>query len=461
MPAAKAPTVRVRDVRAFDRKVPTRMPFRFGTVTLRELRVVYLRVRLEVAGRTCEGIGASASSPAWCDKDPERSFADKERNLLRAVGIALAAYRDAAADTAWSLHRSLEPDIQSECAAHGIAALPASFGAALLDSAIVDGLCRHHEVNLHTALRGDLFGLGALPLPDRPSTRLAIRHTVGLGDPLADGDLEARLDDGLPETLEEIVREYGVRWFKVKIAGDVEHNLARLRRIAEVLQRVAPEHRLVLDGNESFADMAAFAGFVDALLGDSALSALRSRLLWFEQPVARDAALEPGVAADLRRVTGFRPVVLDESDGSDEVAARALELGYGGVSAKNCKGVFRTLHNHRLLAEQKPPGILAAEDLTNPCGFPLHQDTAVVAALGLPHAERNGHHYTRGLAHLTEREQEAALREFPSLYERAGGGLARLCIKGGAIDVRELVASGYGTQSPPDEAALTPLELPA
>ena len=34
----------------------------------------------------------------------------------------------------------------------------------------------------------------------------------------------------------------------------------------------------------------------------------------------------------------------------------------------------------------------------------LHQDLAHVAALGIGHVERNGHHYVRGLAHVANKE---------------------------------------------------------
>ena len=40
---------------------------------------------------------------------------------------------------------------------------------------------------------------------------------------------------------------------------------------------------------------------------------------------------------------------------------------------------------------------LSAEDLTNIPVVGLHQDLTHVAALGISHVERNGHHYVRGL----------------------------------------------------------------
>ena len=60
---------------------------------------------------------------------------------------------------------------------------------------------------------------------------------------------------------------------------------------------------------------------------------------------------------------------------------------------------------------------MSAEDLTSMPMVALQQDFAVIRALGLEHAERNGHHFFYGLTHLTDSEQLAASRHHPELYE--------------------------------------------
>jgi len=84
----------------------------------------------------------------------------------------------------------------------------------------------------------------------------------------------------------------------------------------------------------------------------------------------------------------------------------------------------------------------------------------VIAALGIEHAERNGHHYVRGLDFLTPGEQEVALREFPALYERTPQGLLRLAIRGGLIETGDLCAKAYGSPPEFDFDDLSPLVLP-
>jgi hypothetical protein len=144
-------------------------------------------------------------------------------------------------------------------------------------------------------------------------------------------------------------------------------------------------------------------------------------------------------------------VIIDEADCAVEALPRALELGYRGISVKNCKGVFRAMAS-RGLCEATDGAFQSAEDLTNLPAVALQQDLATVAALGLPHVERNGHHYFRGLDHLPESEIEYALQEHPELYTSDGGG-ARLDIESGALRLDSLERPGYGSVGDPDLGA--------
>lgn len=444
------------------------MPFCFGRITLTDVTVLYVRTRIETPeGRSAWGIGSSIASPLWFDKDPERSAADKMRNLMLSVRLAADAYTVAAPQAARPLHRSASDAAAARARALGINPLTASFGVAVLDAAVIDALCRLTGCTFHTGLREDLFGLGrdfARFVPKQPLSHLHVRHTVGLADPLRRSDVAAPLNDGLPETLEEVIESYGVSWFKIKITSDLEQTHERLARIGELLEEHALDYRITLDGNEHFVTGDVLERFVRETAASTQLRSLWRRTLFIEQPLERDAALAEGVAAPLARVAEAKPVVIDESDGTDDTLERALALGYAGVSAKNGKGVFRTLHNHGVIQERNSRGattaFVTAEDLTNVPVFALHQDTCLVAALGLPHVERNGHHYVRGLEFLAAGERETALAEFPSLYRRGPDGLSRLHIENGRIDVSEINRHGYGTCTPPDPEALEAFELP-
>jgi len=455
----------------YRRVVRTRFPFRFGKSSMTEMPVVTVRATWRGAdGKAFEGVSASGIPPLWFDKRDGKTAVDNERDLYRSTRAAIEAYQAAGRGTAWDLHAAVTEPVRAALVAAGQAPLAAGFGPALLEAALVDGLCRAHGLPFGVALRRDALGVPQDVLAAVPAASLdfvALRHTVGLADALTADDLPSPYGDGLPETLEQVIATYRPRYFKVKMNGDVAETMPRLERIAALLD-AAPSLRstgyaVTLDGNEQFADMAAFADFLDQVRAAPALAAFLDKVLWIEQPVRRDASLDKAAAADLRRVTTWRPVILDESDGEGDALERGLALGYGGVSSKTCKGLFRSLsHAARLARENgKPeragraPLILSCEDLTTVPVLPLQQDLCLAAALGLTHAERNGHHYILPSGFLSAVECRDALDEAPSLYETSGpDGAVRVRIAGGGFDLREIIAAkGFGSACTPDWSA--------
>ena len=151
----------------------------------------------------------------------------------------------------------------------------------------------------------------------------------------------------------------------------------------------------------------------------------------------------PETAAGVARLAERAPVIIDEADADLSAYPRARALGYGGVSMKACKGVFRALLA-RARIDADGEGVQSAEDLTNLPILPLHQDLAMVSALGLPHVERNGHHYFLGQAHLSEEERERLQAAHGSLYSPAG----KLRIEDGRLDLSSLAVPGFGYAGP-------------
>jgi L-alanine-DL-glutamate epimerase-like enolase superfamily enzyme len=461
-----APLVRLRDIRLYRRLGRTRFPFRFGKASMTEMPLVYVRARWELQdGSVFEGVSASGIPPLWFDKRDGKTAADNEVDLLASLRAASAAYKAAGADTAWGLHKAVTEPVRDALVARGQAPLAAGFGPALLEAALVDGLCRQLGISFAESLRGAL----GLPedilraLPARPLDRVAFRHTVGLADPLTGADVAAPLNDGLPETLEQVLATYRPAYLKVKINGDPAESRARLHGIAAVVKAAGIEYAVTLDGNEQFGTMEAFADFLDGVRADAGLAEFLEHTLWIEQPVRRDQALDPACAAAIGRVTAFRPVILDESDGEADALERGLALGYGGVSSKTCKGLFRSLGHLATLAKARAAGrenlIFSCEDLTTVPVHPLQQDLCLAAALGLAHAERNGHHYLRPSGFLTEAECRAALDAHPALYETTAAGELRVRItphaNGGGFDLRDVNnARGLGTELMPEWDAL-------
>jgi hypothetical protein len=464
------------------RNLRTRLPFRYGAVTLTQFPLLHLAVDVEAAdGRRAGGFAADNLPPKWFDKDPARSFRDNVEDLLTSIRSAQAAYLDAG--------RSPRPvfevwhDAYAQCArrgrASGLNALTAAFGSSLFERALADAAGRLSGLDVLGMLRADVLGVrpeavhpglgrehllawASRPAPDS----VAVRHTVGLLDPIVAGDVPADgwLRDGLPQTLEECVQRHELDHFKLKVGGRVDADIDRLTRIAATLDRLVPgPYAVTLDGNEQYKAMADFAALVEAIRATPALARLWRSIAFIEQPLDRAIALEPAATEGLAALGRQVPIIIDESDGDLDAFPRAVALGYRGVSTKNCKGIVKSFLNRslveRLNAERSEPArlFMSAEDLTNVPVVALQQDLATVRALGIGHVERNGHHYVRGLAHCSAAERAAALRHHGDLYT-GDASEAWLRIDGGRLRVGSLATPGYGVAFEPDLDSMIPLE---
>jgi hypothetical protein len=463
-----APRLSVRAIDLFERPVTMRLPFRFGSVTVRETVQAFVRTEVEIAGGSrAIGFAAELKVPKWFDKSPSLSNADNVAQLDRALSLARAAYlSDERPASVFGHHLRHAAGVRKAAAAAGLPPLVASFGLALVDRTLIDAIGRHLVAPFATLLNRNAVGFAPAEIaPDladldtagflaalAPQDRIAARHTVGLIDPLSADDRTVDMpDDGLPVTLVEVIAAYGHDHFKLKVGGDIDADVARLTRIAAILDaKVGPgRYRVTLDGNEQYPDAASVAELVARMRATPALAHLMRALLLVEQPIARAEALRAPLGALGRDV----PVIIDESDGADDALPQALALGYRGVSSKACKGVWRALVNRARLM-RVPGGILSAEDLTTQAGLAVQQDLALVSVLGIGHVERNGHHYVDGFAGAPDTEQSAFLAAHPDLYRRHGARV-RLDIRGGALDLASVNrAAGLGSAALPDVLAL-------
>jgi hypothetical protein len=154
-------------------------------------------------------------------------------------------------------------------------------------------------------------------------------------------------------------------------------------------------------------------------------------------------------------------MIIDESDSTLDSLRQALECGYHGTSHKNCKGVFKGIANACLIAhrqrEGNPPYVMSGEDLVNVGPVALLQDLAVLATLGIAHAERNGHHYFAGLSMWPPAVQAQTVREHGDLYVQSGE-FARLAIVDGMIRVESVVNAPFGLRFELDASQFIPLQ---
>jgi hypothetical protein len=471
-----APSFRISDIELYERGVRLRMPFRFGVVTLTEAPQCFVRVRIEYPdGRSQWGAAAELLAPKWFDKNLALSNEDNFDQLRLALRLAAEAYLAGSANTAFG-HFATHYDEQIAAGAKkDLNKLVSNFGPAQIDRAILDALCQLEGCSFYDAMRanlagiepallaqhvGDLddFALGPFLASLAPAASVAARHTVGLVDVI--GGHPKQVNDGLPESLEEVVATYGHTYFKLKVGGDPASDLKRLTDIASVLDRIAEPYFVSLDGNEQYNDLDALLALWRLMNETPALVRLIASIAFIEQPITRAHALDRDISA----LSVVKPVIIDESDDDFSVFPRARTLGYAGVSSKCCKGLYKSIINAARCAKWNAESgaqryFMTGEDLTTQAGLAVQQDIALINLIGLTHVERNGHHYVNGMMGLPEAEQAAFLAAHPDLYERSHGAV-RLKIRGGRLAIGSLASAGFAAGAYPDWSRLAPLATP-
>ncbi|BDG75273.1 mandelate racemase [Roseomonas fluvialis] len=455
-----APRFRLLETQRFEWPFKLRMPFRFGVITVTHGRQAVIRARIALEdGSEHWGVAAETLAAKWFDKDPRWSDAQNEHQLRRALELAEQATLAAGANTAFGHYADAYAAHVAACAVESLNPLVASYGRALLDRAMLDALLKAKGVSFAQGLRANIGGMtphGVLPdLPGfdfgamlgslTPARRMHARHTVGLVDPITAADQDSRVDDGLPETVEEVAATYRHTWWKLKVGGNVAADVDRLCRIASVLDRLHG-YQVSLDGNEQYEDAAGVLALWRAMQAEPRLARLNASIAFIEQPVKRAKALEGPMAA----LAAARPVIVDESDGPLDAFVQAKALGYTGISSKACKGVWRSLVNLARCrawnaAEPEPRFFMSAEDLTTLAGVCVQQDLALVAAMGMVHVERNGHHFVDGFSGQSRADAVRFMEAHADLYADTPRG-PRLSIREGVLELGSVVdAIGLGS----------------
>jgi hypothetical protein len=474
------PAVRVLSIEQSILNLRTRMPFRYGIITLNAVPHLFLKAEVEIDGRRQVGIAADSLPPKWFTKDPDSSPRDDVTELLEVIESACTIARAVPrAPSVFAFWKYLYEMQAAWGGGWGKAPLLYHFGTSLVERAVIDAVCKMMSVPFFQAVREGLFGIqlgvlqpelaGSSPrdwLPATPLREITARHTIGLVDYLTDEEVPAgeRLDDGLPQSLEACVRAYGLTQFKLKLWGDVPRDIERVRRVAEVVERNVPggQYAFTADANENFKAVEPFRDFWENLTVEPALAKFVSRVIFVEQPLHRAMALSPEVGRALANWPSRPPLIIDESDGQVENARAALSLGYAGTSHKNCKGVIKGIANRCLIKHRsrQSPGsrfLMSGEDLANVGPVALLQDLAVVAAFGIASVERNGHHYFRGLSALPPNVQAAVQRAHPDLYQMTPEHFPTARIEKGRMQTGSVVDAPFGTAFALDTSQFTPV----
>jgi L-alanine-DL-glutamate epimerase-like enolase superfamily enzyme len=268
-------------------------------------------------------------------------------------------------------------------------------------------------------------------VPAAPQARIFVFHSVGASDPLEAADVHARIDDGLPNTLEEWIPRDGLRRFKIKLnGGDLDADFQRVVRIDRVVRRAQAARGVTawkysLDFNEGCPNVAYLLDFLRRVR--EATPSGFDRIVYIEQPTARD--LKKDRDNVMHEAARRRPVVIDESLTDLEALLLAREMGYTGVALKACKG-----QTHAMLmaaAAQKFGMFLCVQDLTCPGASLIHSAGIAARVPGNAGLEANARQFV-------PRANEPWESRFPGLFT----------IRDGVMRTGQLTGPGLGAVPP-------------
>ena len=453
----------------------TRFPFKYGIASLVALPHLFVRARVNINGKREIGLAAEGLPPKWFTKNPDAPFESDLDEMLTVIQNACdLALQSDAENSVFDLWQMIYAKQRAWAKTTAYPPLLWAFGVSMVERAVIDAFCRAKGVTFAQAIKENVLGIrladihselhGNEPgdlLPHAARRSITVRHTVGLADPLTDEDIadEDRVDDGLPQSLAANIEAYRLTHLKIKLCGDAEQDLNRLRPIADLMP---DQCAFTLDGNEQYTEVEPFRKLWDTIQGDAVLSSFMKGLIFVEQPLHRDMALSATVKTVLTDWTDRPPMIIDESDGALNSATQALDCGYVGTSHKNCKGIFKGIANACLIAhrQQRDPSgtyILSSEDLANVGPVALLQDLAVLAVLGVDHSERNGHHYFAGLDMYPDAVQKQVMAHHSTLYRQHAQGFPILNVRDGSLNVESVVEAPFGYGFELDTLQFTPL----
>ncbi len=426
-----------------------RSPLKFGGRVVRNVTVFRAAITLEDKARkkTAHGIGEMTMGTAWAWPSSQMSPEQVLKTILvLAERITEAATKLDPAPHPLHLATQLKPiakNLAVELATamkltEVIPDLAIALAMSPVDIALHDAFGRLNAANCFDCLtpehiHGDLSTwLGEefvgkhfsdVVNPKATST-LALYHLVGSLDPLSTDDLNRKIGDGLPETLEEWIKQQQLSHLKVKLTGkDLDADVGRVVEIDRITARAAPGKVFLysLDFNEACENEDYVIDFLERLERLSRESI--SKVHYIEQPMLRDLRTRKEVT--MHRVSRLKPVVIDESLTDLEMLRFAKQQGYSGVALKACKGISDSL---LYAAAAKHYGMkIYVQDLTCVGGSFLTSASLASRISGVTSIEGNGRQYC-----------PAGNKDWESLYR------PMFKILGGVVPTELLAGRGLG-----------------
>lgn len=449
MRASRPTDIRILEVAHQFEDFKYRAPYQFGGRTVDNVTLLNVRCRVRTgAGREAWGFGSMPLGNAW--SFPGVPF-DVSLGAMRALADELRIVTAACQERGHpiDLARVLDPEFLKAAASVGrsralaapIPKLCTLVVASPFDAALHDaygkafGLSSYDTYGPKFMTRDLSHDLGApfrgeyldRYVPSRPQPAMPVFHSVGASDPLDAGDVKQRIEDGLPNTLEEWIARDGLIRFKIKLnGGNLPADIDRVIRIDRIVSRTLPgrgvqDWKYLLDFNEGCPNVGYLLEFMRKVR--EATPAGFARILYIEQPTARD--LEKDRQNVMHEAATLTPIVADEALTDLDSLMLAREMGYTGVALKACKG-----QSHAMLlaaAAQKYGMFLCVQDLTCPGASLIHSAGIAARVPGNAGIEANARQFVPAANTAWE-------ARFPGLFT----------IKSGVMQTGQLTGPGLG-----------------
>jgi L-alanine-DL-glutamate epimerase-like enolase superfamily enzyme len=394
-----------------------RAPIKFGGTALDRATILNVDCHVRtVAGKRAKGFGSMPLGNVWSFPSRVLSY-DVTLAAMKALVERIAEVTSKNKDTGHpiDLNCILEPDYFQAAAqvsrqlnlAEPIPKLCTLVAASAFDAALHDAFGKAHGLNCYRTYGREFMThnlshyLGAefkgesldRYVAAQPKPRMPLYHLIGALDPLDASEVQARISDGLPQTLPEWIRYNGLTHLKIKLNGDdLDWDVERVIRVDCVAAQTQRERGIErwfysLDFNERCANVDYLLEFLRRLKEKT--PAGFGRIQYIEQPTARDLQANRGNL--MHEASKLKPVVIDESLIDLESLRLAREMGYTGAALKACKGQSQSL----LLAAaaQKYRMFLCVQDLTCPGASLIHSAGLAAHVPGVAAIESNARQY--------------------------------------------------------------------
>ena len=392
-----------------------RSPLKFGGRVVKDVTVFRVALSLEDQNtkKKAHGIGEMTMGTAWAwpstSLSPEMALKTVIVLAERIIAAATSLLADQHPLHLASQIKPIAKRLAEELAAsmkltEAIPDLAIALAVSPLDIALHDAYGRLHGKNsfdcfTHEHVGADLshfLGEEFLGkdfseiIAPKTAPTLFLYHLVGSLDPLSKDDLNRKIDDGLPETLEDWIRSQQLSHLKIKLTGkELDADVGRVVEIDRIASRAFPTKPFSysLDFNEACENEDYVIDFLERLerLNREAVP----KIHYIEQPMGRDLRLRKEVT--MHRVSRLKPVVIDESLTDLDMLRFAKQQGYSGIAVKACKGISDSI---LLSAAAKQWGMkIYVQDLTCIGGSFMASASLASRIQGVTAVEGNGRQY--------------------------------------------------------------------